>query len=242
MCAQPDVRATFDRLAAEYDELKLRVIPGYRQLQDLAFRYASAHPRERVLELGCGTGEWASAFLRNHPAAEYVGIEFSPKMRELASTRLSSHGTRFQLLDHDLNGSLPEGPFDLVVSFFAIHHVDNKQRLIENVFASLASGGLFLYADITVTPDPVLERSFLDGWAAFMQGAGLEPERIAYVLADHRDNDLAESASTQVSYLRAAGFAPADVIWCQEKFALFYAAKPEADRRLNARQAWRAME
>ena len=60
MCAQSSNRDTFDRLATEYDELKLRVIPGYRHVQDLAPRYASANPRQRVLELGCGTGEWAS--------------------------------------------------------------------------------------------------------------------------------------------------------------------------------------
>jgi hypothetical protein len=41
MCAQAGGRDTFDRLASEYDELKLRVIPGYRQVQDLALRYAS---------------------------------------------------------------------------------------------------------------------------------------------------------------------------------------------------------
>jgi ubiquinone/menaquinone biosynthesis C-methylase UbiE len=228
MCAQADVRATFDRLAREYDELKLRVIPGYRQVQDLALRYASERPRDRVLELGCGTGEWASAFLRSHAASEYVAIEFSPKMRDIASNRLSLHGSRCQLLDHDLNDALPDGPFDLIVSFFAIHHVHNKQRLVENVFGSLASSGLFLYADITVMADPLLERSCLDGWVSFMQGAGLDPERIPYVLADHRENDLAESASTQLSYLRAAGFAPAEVIWSWEKFALFYAAKPGA--------------
>jgi SAM-dependent methyltransferase len=231
MCAQADIRGTFDRLANEYDELKLRVIPGYRQVQDLALRYASASPRQRVLELGCGTGEWASAFLRKHPAVDYVALEFSSKMRDLASTRLSSLEARVQLLDQDLNASLPEGPFELVVSFFAIHHVENKQRLVENVLASLAAGGLFLYADITIGPDPELERSFLDGWVAFMQGAGLEPERIPHVLADHRENDVAESASTQLSYLRAAGFAPAEVIWSSEKFAVFYAAKP----RLHAR-------
>ena len=226
MCAQADVRATFDRLAAEYDELKLRVIPGYRQVQDLALRYASGHPCERVLELGCGTGEWASAFLRSHAETEYIGIEFSPKMRDVASTRLSFHGSRCQLLDHDLNGPLPDGPFDLVISFFALHHVDNKRRLVQDVFASLASGGLFLYADITVMPDPVLERSFVDGWVAFMRGAGLDADRIPHVLADHHENDLAESVATQLSYLRAAGFAPAEVIWSWEKFAVFYAAKP----------------
>jgi hypothetical protein len=33
MCAEHRVRDTFDRLASEYDELKLRVIPRYRQVQ-----------------------------------------------------------------------------------------------------------------------------------------------------------------------------------------------------------------
>jgi cyclopropane fatty-acyl-phospholipid synthase-like methyltransferase len=226
MCAQSGSRDTFDRLASEYDELKLRVIPGYRQVQNLALRYAGANPRQRVLELGCGTGEWASVFFRNHPAAEYVAVEFSPNMRRLASTRLSAYSSRLELLDQDLNASLPEGPFDLIVSFFAIHHVENKQRFVQDVFASLAPGGLFLYADITIAPDPGLERSFLDGWVAFMHGAGLDTERIPHVLADHRENDIAEPSSTQLSYLRAAGFAPAEVIWSWEKFALFYAAKP----------------
>jgi cyclopropane fatty-acyl-phospholipid synthase-like methyltransferase len=223
---QSNGRDTFDRLAREYDELKLRVIPGYRQVQDLALRYASANPRQRVLELGCGTGEWASVFLQNHPEADYVAVEFSPNMRRLASTRLSAYSARLELLDQDLNTSLPEGPFDLIVSFFAIHHVENKQRLVQDVIASLAPGGLFLYADITIASDPGLERSFLDGWVAFMHGAGLDTERIPHVLADHRENDIAEPSSTQLSYLRAAGFAPADVIWSWEKFVLFYAAKP----------------
>jgi tRNA (cmo5U34)-methyltransferase len=226
MCAEHRIRDTFDRLASEYDELKLRVIPGYRQVQDLVLRHATANSSERVLELGCGTAEWASAFLQSHPSARYVALEFSPKMRDLASRRLASHWTRVQLLDQDLNVSLPGGPFDLVVSFFAIHHVENKQRLIEEVFASLSPGGLFLYADITVAADPVLERSFQEGWRAYMLGAGLDPERIPYVLADHRDNDLAEPSSTQLSYLRAAGFAPAEIIWCWEKFAVFYGVKP----------------
>jgi len=230
-----EIRDTFDRLAIEYDELKVRIIPGYRQVQDLALRYASGNPtgRQRVLELGCGTGEWASAFLRAHPEADYLAIEFSQNMRDLASTQLAGYGTRFRLLDRDLNASLPEGSFDLVVSFFAIHHVENKQRLFHDVFGCLTSGGLFLYADITVAADAALERSFLDGWVTFMRQAGLEEERIPYVLADHREHDMAESASAQLSSLRAAGFAPAEVTWSWEKFALFYAAKP----KLAAQQA-----
>ena len=51
ICAQSGSRETFDRLASEYDELKLRVIPGYRHVRDLALRYASAHLRRRVRNL-----------------------------------------------------------------------------------------------------------------------------------------------------------------------------------------------
>ena len=39
------------------------------------------------------------------------------------------------------------------------------------VLNSLASGGVFLYADITIAPDSGFERSFPDGWVAFMRGA-----------------------------------------------------------------------
>jgi hypothetical protein len=69
-----------------------------------------------------------------------------------------------------------------------------------------------------------------------MHRAGLEQERIPHVLADHRENDMAESASAQLYYLRAAGFSPAEVIWSWEKFAVFFAAKP----MLAAQQAFAA--
>jgi hypothetical protein len=91
----------------------------------------------------------------------------------------------------------------------------------------LPSSGLFLSADITVAPDAALEQSFPDDWVAFMQQAGLEEERIPHVLADHRENDLPESVPQQLSCLRSAGFALAEVIWSWQKFALFYAAREE---------------
>jgi ubiquinone/menaquinone biosynthesis C-methylase UbiE len=89
------IRNTFDRLAREYDDLKLRIIPAYRQIQRMTLRYAAASGGERVLELGCGTGEWASLFLERYRAIEYLAIEFSEKMRELASQRCAKQGAGF---------------------------------------------------------------------------------------------------------------------------------------------------
>jgi tRNA (cmo5U34)-methyltransferase len=217
------VRDTFDRLASEYDELKLRIIPGYRQVQEMALRYSGS--ADRVLELGCGTGEWAAMFLDAHPHAEYTAIEFSAKIRELAAARFANRDDRFTLVDQDLNTPLPAGPFGLVAAFFAIHHVEDKKRLFREIFDRLNPGGLLIFADIMVAADPDLEQRFLDGWVRFMRDAGIEEERISTILDDHEQNDLPEPAARQIEYLRVSGFAVAEVIWSQEKYVLFYAEK-----------------
>jgi tRNA (cmo5U34)-methyltransferase len=219
------VRDTFDELASEYDELKLKIIPGYRQVQEVALRESALEGTDRVLELGCGTGEWAEMFLERHPNAEYQAIEFSAKMRELAAARFAALGDRVEIIDQDLNSPLPGGAFDLVVSFFAIHHVEDKERLFRELFDRLRPGGRLIFADITIAADPDLEQSFLDGWVAFMRESDLEEERIAGVLGDHRENDLPEPAERQLVYLRSVGFAPAEVIWSRGKFVLMCAKK-----------------
>ncbi|MQA29447.1 MAG: methyltransferase domain-containing protein [Luteitalea sp.] len=73
-------------------------------------------------------GHWLSYGII--PEADYVALELSPNMRDLASTRLAARRTRLQLLDQDIDASLPEGPFDLVVSFFAIHHLEKPVRQV----------------------------------------------------------------------------------------------------------------
>jgi ubiquinone/menaquinone biosynthesis C-methylase UbiE len=217
MCAQSGSRDTFDRLASEYDELKLRVIPGYRQVQDLALRYASAHSGQRVLELGCGTGEWASAFLHNHPEADYVAVEFSPNMRDLAATRLAAHRTRLQLLDQDVSASLPEGPFDLVVSFFAIHHVQNKQRRVHDVLTSLASGGMFIYADITLRQiQGSSDYSWTDGSHSYGERGWTRSEFPTCSRIIPNTTSLNFHRRSCRTCERPA-FAPAEVIWSWER-------------------------
>lgn len=226
--ASTSVREGFDRVAGEYDALKLRVIPGYREVRALVDRYAAIPERApaRVLELGSGTGEWAERFLERHPNAEFEGVDFSEQMRDIAAHRLEPFRSRARLHASDLNEALPRGRFALVVSFFAIHHVSDKSRLVGEVAARLSEGGRFLWADITAASAPALEQLFIDDWVAFMRQAGLEEERISHVLRDHRENDLPETVERQLGYLQRAGFDPAGVVWSRGKFALFLGRRP----------------
>jgi tRNA (cmo5U34)-methyltransferase len=216
------VREVFDRLAGEYDALKLRVIPGYREIQALVDRYAVVPEGApaRVLELGLGTGEWAERFLGCHTEVEFEGVDFSEQMRDIAARRLERFGGRVRLHASDLNDTLPRGRFERVVSFFALHHVRDKKRLIGEVGARLVEGGRFLWADITRAAAPALEQLFIDDWVSFMRGAGVEEEGIVRALQDHRENDLPETVESQLGYLREAGFDPAGVVWSRGKFVL----------------------
>jgi putative AdoMet-dependent methyltransferase len=226
MTDSPD-RDSFDALASEYDALKLRVIPHYREIQALVNRYAAIPSKVsgRVLELGLGTGQWAEHFLASHPQVELHGIEFSEKMREIASARLQRFEHRVRLYDLDLNEGLPPGLFERVVSFFAIHHVRDKARLIREVSDRLVTGGRLLYADITAAPTPDIEQLHVDGWVEFMRNEGLEEDRIPHVLKDHRENDLPETTRAQLVYMQHAAFDAITVLWSHEKFVLFFGQK-----------------
>ncbi len=222
--ASSSVREGFDRIAGEYDSIKLRVIPGYREVQALVDRYAAVPDRApaRVLELGLGTGEWAERLLQCHPEVAFDGVDFSERMRDIARRRLERFRDRVRLHATDLNEPLPPGSFDLVVSFFALHHVRDKRRLIGEVAARLADGGRLLWADITAAGTPALEQLFLDDWVAFMRDAAVEEHEITHVLQDHQDNDLPETVESQLGYLQQAGFDPVAVVWSNGKFVLFF--------------------
>jgi len=219
-----NVKKTFDQIATEYDTLKLRIIPGYREIQQLIDRLL-AQPRERplrILELGTGTGLWAARFLRRHPAARYDGIEFSEQMRALAETRLEPFKERARLYDWDLNTCEFDSQYDLVVSFFTLHHVVDKAKLIKHIYRALETGGRFAYADVIRAKNERLERFFTDEWTAFMQRRKVEQARIDAILADHWENDLPESVEQQLAYFKNAGFQTCGLVWQQGKFASFY--------------------
>jgi tRNA (cmo5U34)-methyltransferase len=156
-------------------------IPGYEELQEAVVGAAAEGRATHVLELGSGTGETALRVRAEHPEATWVGIDASEAMLARARERLPDADLRLQRLEDEL----PAGPFDLVVSALAVHHLDapGKQDLFSRITSVLQPGGSFVLGDVVVPP-PGQEGPIYIDW----------------------EMDKPDSVEDQLAWLRAAGF------------------------------------
>jgi tRNA (cmo5U34)-methyltransferase len=165
-------------------------------------------PRPRtVLDLGCGDGRLAALVLEACPTVErVVAIDLSPPM--LGRARERFHGDRrAEVRQFDLADSLePLGAFDVIVSGFAIHHLEDqrKRTLFGEVAAQLHPGGLFANLEVVASSSPELHAVFLD---AIGRPADDPEDRLA-------DTEL------QAEWMRQAGLADVHCRWRWRGFAL----------------------
>jgi tRNA (cmo5U34)-methyltransferase len=186
---------------SSYLELIAEEVPDYERLQEQAVAAAGACSG-RVLELGVGTGETARRVLERNPAAILLGIDASPAM--LAHARGALPPERAELRLARLEDELPAGPFELVISVLAVHHLDGagKRDLFRRAAAVLEVGGRLVIGDLVVPDDPADVVTPIDG-----------------------DYDRPSSLADQLAWLAAAGLEPA-VAWRHRDLAVMTAVLP----------------
>ena len=93
---------------------------------------------ERVLDLGCGTGQLSAEIAA--AGTEVVGIDSSAEM--VATARKNYPAMRFELAD--ARAFTVERPFDAVFSNAVLHWVKPAGAAVERVAAALKPGGRFV--------------------------------------------------------------------------------------------------
>lgn len=140
---------SYDTIAADYAIHRTIHPMLLRKLNELA----AITPSTRILEVGCGTGNYVAA-IATATSARCSGLEPSAGMLEIARQKAASvswiRGSAESL-------PFPDGSFDLVYSVDVIHHVQDRAAFFREAFRVLAAGGLLVTA--TDTEETIRKRA-----------------------------------------------------------------------------------
>lgn len=119
---------------AQYERFKQERSAPFFDLMALLTR----SPHQRVLDLGCGTGELTCELHRALLARETLGVDNSDSMLA-QSTRFEGEGLSFEKAD--LATFSAREPFDIVFSNAAVQWVENHAALFVRLLGLVAPGG-----------------------------------------------------------------------------------------------------
>ena len=149
------VSAQFHFDAATYDAVIRAEVVGYDVIQGAVADATLGPGVKRILDLGAGTGETSRRVLERHPQSQLVLLDENPDMLAIATRALPSARIEAVIVG-DLRGALPTGPFDLVISCLAIHHLltPEKGELFHRISRCLGLGARFVLGDVVIPDDP----------------------------------------------------------------------------------------
>jgi ubiquinone/menaquinone biosynthesis C-methylase UbiE len=148
----------FRTLNAVYDPI-VRVTTREATVKERLLEQANLQPRQRVLDVGCGTGTLAIKAKAAQPAVDVVGLDGDPEILARAEAKAREVHADVQF-EHGFSTDLPfeDDSFDRILSTLFFHHLTttDKRRTIAEVARVLRPGGELHVADFTRPSDPVM--------------------------------------------------------------------------------------
>ena len=148
----------FKHVGADYNDLaevknydiKMQKIRNVKKENAEILSLIKLEKDHRVLEIGCGTGEFSIAAAKK--CREVVALDISKKMLEYAGEKAYQAGinnikfVNSGFLSYDNN----EGPFDTIVTTLVLHHLPDfwKTIALKRAYNFLKDNGLFYIFDV----------------------------------------------------------------------------------------------
>lgn len=218
----------YDQLSNEYTSLISKCVPRYDEMLFNLFCYLPKDFKpQRILDLGCGTGNLTAAILAHFPDAEIHVLDISAdilkqcKERFKGNTNIHYHQQDFSALDFS------NEYFDLVVSSIAIHHIPDEQKLklYQKIHHILKSGGIFEFADQTRGATEEIYQKHIARWKEAAFSLGSTQENWDMWMQHQDDHDYHTEVSWHLEKLKSSGFETVDILWKNIMWAVIYAKK-----------------
>lgn len=206
----------FDSLTSDYTATIERCFPRYREMLWALLNYLpDDRTFDRILELGCGTGNLSVLLAEKHPASSIVCVDLSSESLEVCRERLGTN-PHIDIVRGDFR-NLPydRAEFDLIVSSIAVHHLEpgEKRDLLRNCFHWLHADGVFTFADQFRGATDDLNTRHIENWKRLSLSAGGTEEEFAMWMQHQREHDHHDTLADQIDWIRGAGFRDVDCTW-----------------------------
>lgn len=141
------VSERFSRWAATYDKSPLQNLV-FRHSHNMFLREIKPRPRIRLnlLDVGCGTGEFAFRLTGYSNDIQIDGVDISPDMIKIAKSKLYCSNIRFKVGDVE---NLPYGKetFDIITCSHSFHHYPKQKRAVAEMHRVLKTNGRLMIID-----------------------------------------------------------------------------------------------
>ena len=159
--------------------------------------------RRKVLEIGCGRGDFAIWLAKKYALADIVAVDFSEVAIATAQRRAVRAGSpaHFQVDDSE-KLSFADATFDYVISCECLEHVLHPDRMAREIYRVLRPGGQFVLTTENYFNGMIL--LWLKSWITkrpFDSGSGVQPHENFFLF--WRVRRILEKSGLQVSQMES---------------------------------------
>lgn len=228
-----EIRARFDGDVERFSNLQTgqsATIDAPLALDLIAEAAAATTPHaRRLLDVGCGAGNYTLKLLQTMPALDVTLVDLSRPMLDRAQQRVGDAGAgAVRALQQDIRqAELGAANFDVIVAAAVLHHLRTDEEwegVFAKLFRALSPGGSLWIFDLVDAEIASLRDGTWRRYAEYLErlkGPAYRDEVLAYVERE----DTPRSLVYQLELLQRTGFARVDVLHKHACFAAFGATK-----------------
>lgn len=152
----------FKRLAPDYNALRTTDSSPVEYISNALPGYQSLH----CADVGCGSGRYDLLLLRIIPSLQLVCCDVNQAMLDETDSYLEHHGeSRYSLQLADAAAfTAPDGKFDFITSFNAIHHFDPVEFLGHAADLLTPGGQIFIYTRLPAQNENTIWGRYFPGF------------------------------------------------------------------------------
>ena len=146
-----EIQKSFDSGSKNYDKCnEIQKLAG-KALIDLFFKHLKKENLEtynekklKILDLGCGTGEFSKKIIKNLRVESIELIDLSSEMIKISKSKIRNISSKFNVNDFDYYKGYEK--FDLIVSNMSLHWSLDIEKLCKSIASALKPGSIFIFS------------------------------------------------------------------------------------------------